>query len=54
MVGDVKQSIYRFRQADPAIFLEKKEQFAPWPVEEDQPAAISLNKNFRSRQERCV
>ena len=43
--------IYRFRQADPAIFLEKKEQFAPWPVEADQPAAISLNKNFRSRQE---
>ena len=29
MVGDVKQSIYRFRQADPAIFLEKKEQFSP-------------------------
>ena len=51
MVGDVKQSIYRFRQADPAIFLEKKEQFSPWPAEEDQPVAISLNRNFRSRQE---
>lgn len=51
MVGDVKQSIYRFRQADPAIFLEKKEQFAPWPAQADQPAAISLNRNFRSRQE---
>ena len=50
-VGDAQQSIYRFRQADPAIFLEKKEQFALWPAQADQPAAISLNKNFRSRQE---
>ena len=30
MVGDVKQSIYRFRQARPEIFLDKKERFAPY------------------------
>ena len=51
MVGDVKQSIYRFRQADPAIFLGKKRAFIPWPAPAEEPVAIPLNRNFRSRQE---
>ena len=29
LVGDIKQSIYRFRLAEPAIFLQKKESFCP-------------------------
>lgn len=50
MVGDVKQSIYRFRLADPGIFLEKYNTFAP--VEEakaQEPRRILLQENFRSR-----
>ncbi len=49
-VGDVKQSIYRFRLADPTIFLEKYERFVP-----DEAAAaaqarkVILTYNFRSR-----
>ncbi len=50
MVGDVKQSIYRFRQARPEIFLNKKEDFAPWDGR-SFPAKIALNANFRTRQE---
>ncbi len=50
MVGDVKQSIYRFRQAMPEIFLEKKQRFAPFDGERF-PAQISLAQNFRSRRE---
>jgi len=49
-VGDVKQSIYGFRQADPQIFLEKKAAFTPYDGEH-YPACISLDKNFRSRKE---
>ena len=51
-VGDVKQSIYRFRLADPTIFLEKYQRFQSW--EEAQPGEerkILLSKNFRSRRE---
>ncbi|MDD3346855.1 helicase-exonuclease AddAB subunit AddA [Oscillibacter sp.] len=51
-VGDVKQSIYRFRLADPTIFLGKYNRFKSW--EEVQPGEerkILLSKNFRSRQE---
>ena len=47
MVGDVKQSIYRFRLADPTLFLSKYEQFG------DESRAVSrrilLSSNFRSR-----
>lgn len=47
MVGDVKQSIYSFRQAKPEIFLQKKNTFNPFESGLF-PAQINLNKNFRS------
>lgn len=50
MVGDVKQSIYRFRQAMPEIFLSKKRTFSDYD-QKTYPAKIIFNKNFRSRQE---
>ena len=49
-VGDVKQSIYRFRQAMPEIFMKLKETYAPF--EESAPvfpAKIILKNNYRSR-----
>lgn len=49
MVGDVKQSIYRFRQAMPELFIEKKKRFAPYDGK-TFPAKIVLGKNFRSAQ----
>ena len=50
MVGDVKQSIYRFRLADPGIFLQKYKEFAPYTeAEEGKPRKILLSENFRSR-----
>ncbi|MBR1780212.1 MAG: UvrD-helicase domain-containing protein, partial [Oscillospiraceae bacterium] len=49
-VGDVKQSIYRFRLADPSIFLEKYDAFAPAEgAEEGAPRKQVLSYNFRSR-----
>ena len=49
-VGDVKQSIYRFRLADPTIFLGKYLRFPSWnEAEEGTPRSIILSKNFRSR-----
>ena len=51
-VGDVKQSIYRFRLADPTIFLEKYRQFADAAQAADgQPRRMVLSRNFRSRRE---
>ena len=47
LVGDVKQSIYRFRQAKPEIFIAKKEQFHPYDGSA-YPALITLGQNFRS------
>ncbi|WP_217585963.1 helicase-exonuclease AddAB subunit AddA [Lentibacillus saliphilus] len=46
MVGDVKQSIYRFRHAEPSLFLEKYKRFAG---AEEPSERIDLAKNFRSR-----
>jgi|GEM_PF-2793619 len=46
MVGDLKQSIYRFRLADPTIFMHKTVTFAD---NSNETLLISLNKNFRSR-----
>ena len=48
MVGDVKQSIYRFRLARPELFMEK---FASYALEESKKQRIDLHKNFRSRRE---
>ena len=50
MVGDVKQSIYRFRQAMPEIFMEKLDRYGPFDGK-NYPAKIILGKNFRSRPE---
>ncbi|MDU5119381.1 MAG: helicase-exonuclease AddAB subunit AddA, partial [Clostridium botulinum] len=49
MVGDVKQSIYRFRQAKPEIFLDKYNQYSE--EEGSKYRKIKLFKNFRSREE---
>ncbi len=49
MVGDVKQSIYQFRLADPGIFLEKYHTYAPAEVAQDpQGRKVMLSQNFRS------
>ena len=51
-VGDVKQSIYRFRLADPTIFLEKYNRFKPHTeAGEGEERKILLSRNFRSRRE---
>ena len=51
MVGDVKQSIYSFRQAMPEIFLNKKENSVPYVENnKDKPSKIILGRNFRSKK----
>ncbi len=47
MVGDIKQSIYRFRNANPYIFKNKYDSYSVSNVDRK----IDLNKNFRSREE---
>ncbi|QSX07515.1 helicase-exonuclease AddAB subunit AddA [Alkalibacter rhizosphaerae] len=48
LVGDVKQSIYRFRLSDPALFLEKNRTFGG--EEDPMSRVIYLNTNFRSNE----
>lgn len=48
MVGDVKQSIYRFRLSRPELFLEKYDTYS---LEDSDRQRIDLHKNFRSRPE---
>ena len=52
LVGDVKQSIYRFRHANPKNFIEKKLNFPEYDGEH-YPSKITLSGNFRSRPEIC-
>lgn len=54
MVGDIKQSIYRFRLAMPFIFNEKKNSYKPLSdASEEDDVKIILDKNFRSRDGIC-
>lgn len=46
LVGDMKQSIYRFRQADPTLFAGYYRQFA----QQDEAAAFDLSDNYRSQE----
>ncbi len=48
MVGDVKQSIYRFRRADPTLFMNRKEEYLRPDSGGD---CLDLQTNFRSRPE---
>lgn len=48
MVGDVKQSIYRFRLARPELFMQKYDSYS---LEESRAQRIDLHRNFRSREE---
>ncbi len=53
-VGDVKQSIYGFRQAKPKIFIDRRQSYNRYDEEKQNfPAAVILDKNFRSRREVC-
>ena len=51
MVGDIKQSIYGFRQARPDIFNDKYISYSSKADEESSNCKIILSKNFRSREE---
>lgn len=52
MVGDVKQSIYRFNLADPGIFLERYRAYKPaGDADGAAPRKVVLSRNFRSRPE---
>lgn len=51
MVGDVKQSIYRFRLARPELFLEKYHSYEPYETGTGTDKKIELHQNFRSRKE---
>lgn len=53
-VGDIKQSIYRFRLAMPHIFNERKKSYALYNSDDNkQSSKIILDKNFRSRKDIC-
>lgn len=48
MVGDIKQSIYRFRLAEPGIF---KETYRNYQQDSENSCKIDLNENFRSKKD---
>ena len=50
-VGDIKQSIYRFRLAEPALFADRYVRSKPFTGTETGEVRLSLNRNFRSRPE---
>ncbi|WP_274969654.1 UvrD-helicase domain-containing protein, partial [Lachnoanaerobaculum orale] len=51
MVGDVKQSIYGFRQASPKLFMEKYKTFKSFEgMDDEDTKKVVLSKNFRSRK----
>jgi len=50
-VGDVKQSIYRFRLADPYLFQAKYDAYPEKPGPDDMEQLITMKQNFRSRAE---
>ncbi len=50
-VGDVKQSIYAFRQSRPEIFLGQLQQAQPEVTSDKEPLRVDLQANFRSRVE---
>lgn len=53
-VGDVKQSIYKFRLAMPEIFIERKNSYFPYDKNTyNNSVKIYLNKNFRSHKNIC-
>ncbi|MBQ9083140.1 MAG: helicase-exonuclease AddAB subunit AddA [Clostridia bacterium] len=50
LVGDVKQSIYRFRQASPELFIRRRQDYTLYsPGYPKFPATVLLGRNFRSR-----
>ena len=53
VVGDIKQSIYRFRLAMPALFNSKKESYDPFGSENSVNQKIILDMNFRSNKGIC-
>lgn len=56
MVGDVKQSIYRFRKAMPQLFMEKRKSYSRYHPDIhtlQSKETILLETNFRSRREVC-
>ncbi len=50
-VGDVKQSIYRFRLANPGIFVDKYQRYSDFDEKGAPERRLPLNRNFRSRPE---
>lgn len=52
-VGDVKQSIYRFRLAMPHIFINKRNEYRPYKEASDKGNKIFFDENFRSRKNVC-